>query len=54
MVGEDGDHHTAGLLITAMRVLRAIPKVCQAAPGMLGANDVGLHSFGSQTRWRRA
>ncbi len=42
MVGEDGDHNTAGLLITAMRVLHAIPRVCQAAPGMLGANDVGL------------
>jgi hypothetical protein len=42
MVGKDGDHNTAGLLVTAMRVLHAIPKVCEAAPGMLGANDVGL------------
>jgi 4-hydroxy-tetrahydrodipicolinate reductase len=42
MVGEDGDHNTAGLLITAMRVLHAIPAVCNAPPGLLGANDVGL------------
>ncbi len=42
MVGEDGDHNSAGLVITAMRVLHAIPAVCSAPPGLLGANDVGL------------
>lgn len=42
MVGADGDHNTAGLTITAMRVLHAIPAVCRAAPGVLGALDVGL------------
>ncbi|MEW5810415.1 MAG: diacylglycerol kinase [Actinomycetota bacterium] len=42
MVGADGDHNTAGLTITAMRVLHAIPTVCQASPGVLGSLDVGL------------
>lgn len=42
MVGVDGDHNTAGLTITAMRVLHAIPAVCRAAPGILGSLDVGL------------
>jgi hypothetical protein len=41
-VGEDGDHNTGGLLVTAMRTLHAIPAVCAAPSGMLGANDVGL------------
>ena len=42
MVGADGDHNTAGLTITAMRVLHAIPAVCRAAPGVLSSLDVGL------------
>ena len=31
--GEDGDHNTAGILGTAMRVVNAIPTVCDADPG---------------------
>jgi 4-hydroxy-tetrahydrodipicolinate reductase len=42
MVGAEGDHNAAGLTITAMRVLHAIPAVCQAAPGVLGSLDIGL------------
>lgn len=42
MVGADGDHNTAGLTTTAMRVLHAIPALCRAAPGVLGTLDVGL------------
>ncbi|MFN2591037.1 MAG: diacylglycerol kinase, partial [Actinomycetota bacterium] len=33
--GEDGDHNTGGLLVTAMRVLNAIPAVCEARPPRL-------------------
>ncbi|MBI2169842.1 MAG: diacylglycerol kinase [Actinobacteria bacterium] len=40
MLGEDGDHNTAGVLGTAMRVLNAIPAVCAAAPGMLSVLDL--------------
>ena len=32
--GEDGDHNTAGILGTAMRVVNAIPAVCAAPPGV--------------------
>lgn len=42
MVGEDGDHNTAGVLGTAMRVLNAIPFVCEAKPGLLSALDLPL------------
>lgn len=40
MLGEDGDHNTAGVLGTAMRVLNAIPFVCEAAPGLLSVLDL--------------
>ncbi len=33
--GEDGDHNTGGLLVTAMRVINAIPAVVQADPPRL-------------------
>lgn len=42
MVGEDGDHNTAGVLGSAMRVLNAIPAVCAAPPGMLSVLDLPL------------
>ena len=42
MEGEDGDHNTGGLWVTAMRVLNAIPAVCAAPPGLLSALDVPL------------
>jgi 4-hydroxy-tetrahydrodipicolinate reductase len=39
-VGEDGDHNTAGILGTAMRVVNAIPVVCAHAPGMVSTLDL--------------
>jgi 2,4-diaminopentanoate dehydrogenase len=42
MEGEDGDHNTAGLLVTAMRLLNAIPAVCAAPPGLLSTLDLPL------------
>ncbi|MBV8560965.1 MAG: diacylglycerol kinase [Acidimicrobiia bacterium] len=42
MEGEDGDHNTGGLWVTAMRVLNAVPAVCAAPPGLLSALDVPL------------
>jgi hypothetical protein len=42
MEGEDGDHNSAGLLVTAMRLLNAIPAVCEAPPGLLSTLDLPL------------
>ena len=43
-VGEDGDHNTAGITGTAMRVVNAIPVVCDAAPGVVSILDLPLFS----------
>jgi 2,4-diaminopentanoate dehydrogenase len=40
--GEDGDHNTAGITGTAMRVVNAIPLVCAAEPGMKSVLDLPL------------
>lgn len=42
LVGSDGDHNTAGLKATAMRLVNAIPAVVAAAPGLLTALDLPL------------
>jgi hypothetical protein len=43
MEGEhDGDPNTAGLLVTATRIVNAIPTVCAAAPGLLTPLDLPL------------
>ncbi len=42
--GEDGDHNTAGITGTAMRVVNAIPAVCDAAPGVVSILDLPLFS----------
>jgi 4-hydroxy-tetrahydrodipicolinate reductase len=42
MMGDDGDHNTAGLVGTAGRIVNAIPAVCEAAPGLLSALDLPL------------
>ena len=42
MEGAAGDHNDAGLLMTAMRCLNAIPAVCAAAPGVLSTLDLPL------------
>jgi hypothetical protein len=39
-VGEDGDHNTGGVLVTAMRLVNAIPAVCAAAPGLVSSIDL--------------
>lgn len=42
MMGEDGDHNTAGLVGTAARLVNAIPAVCAAPPGLLSVLDLPL------------
>jgi len=40
LLGTDGDHNTAGLKATAMRLINAIPAVVEGAPGLLTALDL--------------
>ncbi len=42
LLGTDGDHNTAGLKATAMRLVNAVPAVVHAAPGLLTALDLPL------------
>ncbi|MGH9137383.1 MAG: NAD(P)H-dependent amine dehydrogenase family protein [Acidimicrobiales bacterium] len=42
LLGTDGDHNTAGLKATAMRLVNAVPAVVAAAPGLLTALDLPL------------
>ena len=42
LLGSDGDHNTAGLKATAMRLVNAIPAVVAAKPGLLTALDLPL------------
>ncbi len=42
LLGEDGDHNTAGLTATAMRIVNAIPAVVAADPGLVTALDLPL------------
>jgi len=42
MMGDDGDHNTAGLVGTAGRIVNAIPAVCRADPGLLSVLDLPL------------
>jgi hypothetical protein len=42
LLGSDGDHNTAGLKATAMRLVNAIPAVVDAPPGLLTALDLPL------------
>ncbi len=39
---EHGDHAVGGVVLTATRVVNAIPAVCAAAPGLLSALDLPL------------
>ena len=39
---EKGDHAVGGVLLTATRLVNAIPAVCEAAPGLLSALDLPL------------
>lgn len=40
VTGEDGDHNTGGVQATAMRVINAIPSVCDHAPGLITTFDL--------------
>jgi 4-hydroxy-tetrahydrodipicolinate reductase len=40
LVGSDGDHNTAGLKATAMRLVNAVPAVVEARPGLVTALDL--------------
>lgn len=42
LLGSDGDHNTAGLKATAMRLVNAVPAVVAASPGLLTALDLPL------------
>jgi hypothetical protein len=42
LLGTDGDHNTAGLKATAMRLVNAIPAVVAARPGLITALDLPL------------
>jgi 4-hydroxy-tetrahydrodipicolinate reductase len=42
LLGTNGDHNTAGLKATAMRLVNAVPAVVGAAPGLLTALDLPL------------
>jgi 2,4-diaminopentanoate dehydrogenase len=42
LLGEDGDHNTAGLKATAMRLVNAIEAVVAAPPGLVTALDLPL------------
>jgi 4-hydroxy-tetrahydrodipicolinate reductase len=42
LLGADGDHNEGGLVATAMRLLNAIPAVCDAPAGMLSMLDLPL------------
>ncbi|HWN34980.1 MAG TPA: hypothetical protein VNP03_19670 [Pseudonocardia sp.] len=42
LLGGDGDHNTAGLKATAMRLVNAVPSVVAARPGLLTALDLPL------------
>jgi hypothetical protein len=42
LLGTDGDHNTAGLKATAMRLVNAVPAVVAAQPGLVTALDLPL------------
>jgi len=40
--GDGGDENSGGLIVTAMRLVNAIPFVCKAPPGLLSALDLPM------------
>jgi hypothetical protein len=42
LMGSDGDHNTAGLKATAMRLVNAVPAVIAARPGLVTALDLPM------------
>jgi 4-hydroxy-tetrahydrodipicolinate reductase len=39
---EHGDHAVGGVVLTATRIVNAIPAVCAASPGLLSALDLPM------------
>jgi 4-hydroxy-tetrahydrodipicolinate reductase len=48
--GEDGDHNTAGITGTAMRIVNAIPAVCASEPGVVSILDLPLFTARAAVR----
>ncbi len=42
LAGDGGDENAGGLIVTAMRLVNAIPAVCEAPPGLLSALDLPI------------
>ncbi len=42
LAGDAGDENSGGLIVTAMRLVNAIPAVCDARPGLLSAFDLPI------------
>ncbi len=40
VTGEDGDHNTGGVQASAMRVINAIPALCEHSPGLVSTLDL--------------
>jgi len=40
--GENGDHNVSGMIVTAQRLINAIPAVVAARPGLISALDLPL------------
>jgi hypothetical protein len=40
--GENGDHNVSGMIVTAQRLINAIPAVVAAEPGLISPLDLGL------------
>jgi hypothetical protein len=40
LTGEDGDHNTGGVQASAMRVINAIPTLCEHAPGLVSTLEL--------------
>jgi hypothetical protein len=40
LAGEDGDHNTGGVQSTALRVINAIPALCEHSPGLISTLDL--------------
>lgn len=40
--GEDGDHNTSGMIVTAQRLINAVPAVVAAKPGLVSILDLPL------------
>ncbi len=50
VTGQDGDHNTGGVQATAMRVINAIPALCEHAPGLISTLDL---PYTPSTNFRR-